>query len=50
MLVVAGWHAVPRHPAKAQSLVQTGLNKNGLSAIALEFIRTPGTSRIKNPV
>ena len=50
LLAVAGWHAIPRKPANAQRLVRTGLNKNGLSAIALEFIRAPNTSQVKNPV
>ena len=36
LLAVAYMHIVPIHPAKAQSLAPTGLDKNGLSALGLE--------------
>ena len=41
LLAVACLHTVPIHPAKAQSLTPTGLDKNGLSALGLEIMRTP---------
>ena len=48
LLAVAYMHIVPIHPAKAQSLAPTGLDKNGLSALGLEILRTP-VRRVANP-
>jgi len=40
LLLLAGLRAMPLFPAKAQVLVATGLDRNGLSALGLQMMRT----------
>ena len=45
LLLTAGLHAIPLFAATAQSLIPTGLHRDGVSELGLRLLHEPGATR-----